>query len=124
MLTCTVVPVIEGTPLSLPEFKGRMLRIAALSGDGGPPESAACQMLALRALANAFGGDVGMHDCVPELLPLLERFDAQPLTKHAQVRQQLVIFRRHQPYFSELSATMFLPPPPPSLPPHSDLSIC
>jgi len=75
-----------GTALSLPEFKAHMLHTAGLSGDGGAPESGACQMLALRALANAFGGNIGMHDCIPELLSLLERFDVRPLSKHAQVR--------------------------------------
>lgn len=74
-----------GTPLSLPELKTFMLETAGLLEGPGNAGSVPCQMLAFRALANAFGGDKGLQDHVAEFLPLLERFDASKLSKHSQI---------------------------------------
>jgi phospholipase A-2-activating protein len=81
-----------GTPLSLPELQAFMLEAAGLSGDGSNSvESVPCQMLALRTLANAFGGTVGLQDHVAELMPLLERFNATKLSKHSQIALSTVL---------------------------------
>lgn len=77
-------------PLSYLQFKKIMLDAAGLT-TAEPPASSACQMLALRSLANTYGEPVGLQDDVIELLSLFENFDVAGLNKHSQIAYATIL---------------------------------